>query len=433
MPRRIYAVATGQNQANLPPILSLASQGDCVVWLETPLARERRWAEGANAVLESRGIPYESIPIGDSQVRSPQAICELLLEERRRHPTAEPVFVLNGGQKHMVLGVGLARQQGRLMLVYSDVRPAQLWLLGPDDSEFRPASLENPLRLDEWLLANGLVILPGSLNHQLWPPAEARTQPARLGSDSAQAFKLPNVQDRIRGSERLCARWQDLIHKSLQNCGVRLPRDLVPQLAKALAAPQGSLLSSAEAFFRRCFEQALEEKATLGHWFEGEVSRALVEFLTGHPQLASVVVEARRGLVVARAGTPEQVFAEYDIALLLKNATLIHLECKAGTLEEKDMFARLAKLHEAGGLVAQQVVCVHFRAGDEVETRQSHQLLQQAERICRLSPNFRLLAHGAPGVPVEYNLDGTRYRYDNFQEGMRKLLEPYCPRELARS
>ncbi|MDQ7005481.1 MAG: hypothetical protein Q9N67_11410 [Ghiorsea sp.] len=40
------AISTGQQVANLPPILALADKHDRVLWLESDFARKAQWVNG---------------------------------------------------------------------------------------------------------------------------------------------------------------------------------------------------------------------------------------------------------------------------------------------------------------------------------------------------------------------------------------------------
>jgi hypothetical protein len=54
--RLFVALSTGQNIANLLPILELADADDRVMWLESATARDRGWSDGALGVLRARGL-----------------------------------------------------------------------------------------------------------------------------------------------------------------------------------------------------------------------------------------------------------------------------------------------------------------------------------------------------------------------------------------
>src|SRR5918999_4404185 len=77
-PRLFIVVSTGQNLANLPPILEYAKQGDAVLWVESLDAQRQRWSAGAREVLERYGLTNlpESVPVED--INDPVQIAQAL-------------------------------------------------------------------------------------------------------------------------------------------------------------------------------------------------------------------------------------------------------------------------------------------------------------------------------------------------------------------
>jgi hypothetical protein len=172
MSRTFYAIATGQNQANLPPILTLADpRQDHVVWLETPEARKRGWVEGSWLVLKAtRQIEQARLEVDDETIQSP--VCfERWLRERIKG-VDDPVFVLNGGLKQHTLGLDRAAlAAGNVTLVYSDLKPAALRILDPGAEAFRTEPLGNCLHMGEFLRLNGFE--PKNTTTRIWPGISA--------------------------------------------------------------------------------------------------------------------------------------------------------------------------------------------------------------------------------------------------------------------
>src|SRR5262249_5667173 len=58
--RLFVVVSTGQNVANLPPLLEHGEDSDQVVWVESAGARRAGWSQGARGVLARLG--FDTLP-----------------------------------------------------------------------------------------------------------------------------------------------------------------------------------------------------------------------------------------------------------------------------------------------------------------------------------------------------------------------------------
>ncbi len=127
------AVATGQNVANLPPVLQFAQRGDEVLWLESKQAADQDWAVGAIEVLRSRHVESRRAPI-NGNINDPKAVRQalegFLVDHHERY--RELNLVLNGGQKLTPFGLALAADYWRnqcdhpVRFLYGDDRPARV-------------------------------------------------------------------------------------------------------------------------------------------------------------------------------------------------------------------------------------------------------------------------------------------------------------------
>ncbi len=126
MSKRLFVVvSTGQNVANLPPLLEHAVPGDQVVWVESAEARRAFLSRGARSVLTRLGL--ERLP--DIEI---EEVDDLEALVARSEPTVRlarerglrPHLILNGGQK--LTPLGLLRAWGELdpVLLYGQDRPA---------------------------------------------------------------------------------------------------------------------------------------------------------------------------------------------------------------------------------------------------------------------------------------------------------------------
>ncbi len=100
-------VSTGQNVANLPPVLERANPGDLVLWVESAFAREKKWAVGARRVLA--GYKLEVLPgsIEVHDINAPDEVANACRPavEAWRGKGVRSVLVANGGLKLTPIGL----------------------------------------------------------------------------------------------------------------------------------------------------------------------------------------------------------------------------------------------------------------------------------------------------------------------------------------
>lgn len=98
-----------------------------------------------------------------------------------------------------------------------------------------------------------------------------------------------------------------------------------------------------------------EVKRQFGKWFEGAVANRVVDLLLNRPELAVPVVGVWCNVEIAIPESPEVVDSEFDIAILLCNATLLHIECKTRTPGREATYSQLARMRQVGGEAARMI------------------------------------------------------------------------------
>jgi hypothetical protein len=374
MVQRFYAFATARNHANLPPILTLAKPTDWVVWLETETAQAGGWSRRSSEVLERRGLRVDRIWIREEDVYAPNWMRDLLLKDIKRASDQQPFFVLTGGQKHSVLGFDRAATARGVPLVYSELPHAQLRVLQPQDQKFDKRRLENCLLLQDLLHDRGLQLLPNTSPRCVWPNGD------QDGLDVA-GF----------------GRFRDKTEKTFQ--------------ARQLAT------NETEA-----------GRKEFGAWFEGAVAHRIASFLSQSAD-PYPVTQVWQNACVSRIENPGVKFAEYDVLILMANAAVLHIEAKTGEIDEKDNFARVAKLTALGGDGATQILCgpLFTELPSKVVTK-CHRRRLRAERW-----KIRFLPYTADGQTSDYyavnqKQQRVQHRAASFEEELNKLLAPYRPR-----
>ncbi len=121
-------------------------------------------------------------------------------------------------------------------------------------------------------------------------------------------------------------------------------------LSKNYPSYQSKLISNYESLkgFYNKFLRALEitpvvptgENLGIGRVFEEATAARTIDFLKNNPDFQKIISEIWLNVKICNQKNPETVTAEYDVLILLKNAILLHLECKSGSFKQKDIDAR---------------------------------------------------------------------------------------------
>jgi hypothetical protein len=418
LPGRLFVVvSTGQNVANLPPLLEHAQAGDRVVWVESAEARKKGWSRGAKVVLARRGfealadIHVEEIDDLGALVTSSQAA----VEEARRQQL-RPHLILNGGQK--LTPQGLLRAWGHLdpVLLYGEQQPAvcKTYPATLDRAAQVHSYTRHTLDLPEILEASDHQIF-GSEGSQFWPgPLAADVAGEAYGLDPVYTAELHRghhlrrempAEDRLPGYPAVrqadasaVREWKQALLAPLRKRGLTMgeSEDGVFELIynRTLGLARAGALTLA-----RVGQVPLPQ---LGPAFERGVARRVHAWLqaVSHPAIQS----AWRGVKVASQRDPARVRAEFDVLLVLKSGVLWHLECKSFTADNKDLDARLFNLQQAGSQLARMVLCGPLYTGfvGEAWFAGQHDLRHRVEAL----RHFSFVPFTLPGQPESYVLEG---------------------------
>jgi len=443
------AVATGQNVANLPPMLQFAGRGDHVLWLESELAARQKWADGAIAVLEGREIHSHRAAIpGD--INEPLAVEKALSGWLADHggDFAELNIVLNGGQKLTPFGLALAARPWREQLgkpvrfLYGDDRPAQVQL-----REQHVGARVQTLAYDaaRMLSLEEVVRVAGREMESVSEPLDWRDPPAPdpYGSDAAFTA-LVHASAKGQDTEHAGLDWPGF--DSWSKGSKRLFNERITPILDALAGHSLSREAKFEAYPRlvrmiRQFEPrqpspspSKEDRARLreqGWWtengrqnvgarFERAVADRIRRFLAERPGLAEVIREVRLNAKVPGA--------EWDVVLVLVNGILLHLECKSWRVKKKDMDARMHVIQSASSRLARTFLVVPMfpEFAGESWFRVMHENFSRM-----LDIGIPVLAYTMEGSnpASEYRVPGLRGEFrwpEPFEQSLEKLLRPYA-------
>lgn len=468
------AVATGQNVANLPPILELAEPNDVVLWVESPTARSQSWAAGASSVLRQHELDVLEPAIQVDHLNDPAQLsraCQAwwLAQRGSYGQKCRLVLVMNGGTKLTPLGlwngfVDAGGEDGplpaeRIIAAYGNDRPAELWLFDSGvlaSPRIRPYQ-RHRLDVPDILRAAGYEVDGAGSPSKLWPrvslPAEIAGQ--RYGIDRAFTRELheehyrwsaveSNDDDGIPSfdqawnvlpEERLAgwkkSVWQ--IHRSMlrQEWPRQKDGSVDDWLRSGNTAQWKALYSqvknlAAETAVRIAKRHVALPAVRLGPCLEQAVARRTWEWLQqGHKR--EIVQSLWTNVAVQPAGARGPSSAEFDVMLALKNGILIHIECKTVTASRKDLQARLQNLQSAGSRLAQMAVCAPLFTEfvDETWFAPLHTLRSKISDAA----GFPVIPFTLPGQPPQYETMGTegtqRHSCPTFEEALENLLKPY--------
>lgn len=448
MNRRCFiAISTGQNIANVAPLLAVARPEDTVVFIETAEAARRGWTQPALDVLRTHGLTQLRPLRLDSN--DPADLYQAV--KQFSWPTGEKIIVGNGGTKPQSMALYEALRADAPAILYSLDRPCQLqWFEGGPAAAVRgEAYASTRLTLEDVLSLRGMRLhTPGQA---LWNEGGA-TQEARLraavnkgyGIEAAQTFVLHDAHHRFDAERRLTEppgplpRWAHIERAAPDEAA-----KFVRAYANALRLPPESLLPQAQAQISGLFnaaagiiERSLRPRSSLpsppplGEAFERALTSRLCRLLAGHDLPTEHILGIWRNIKIDSPKEPGVIQLEADLLILLKNGLMLAIEAKSHTAETKELDARLANLQRAGSQLARIIVCspLYTEAAQRDWFRTHHEFAQRVRRH-----GLSHLAYTLPGQAGRYTLptdavQTQEYTVEDFDTACRRLVLEYAPR-----
>lgn len=436
MPKLFVVVSTGQNVANLPPLLEHGRPGDRVGWVESNEALARKWSAGARSVLPRFGFVMVEPDILVQRINDPTEVAAACTGAvtRCRQEGWTPYLVLNGGQKLTPVGLTRAWESLQPMLLYGDERPAVCSVSRLNQPATVGPYTHHQLDLEDILTTSGHRFSENNAGCKLWPgPLPADIAGERYGLDAGFTTTLhQQMYDRhavTKGGELPQAA---AVRQMLPDRFTRWGNPIATWgLAHPQAPPGPGLLDGIFNGARRLLLDGREAQQRaglavpddrLGGCFEAAVARRVHGWLeaTRHPAIQS----AWFNIKVARNDHPTRNTAELDVVLVLRNGILWHLECKSAVADAKDLDARVLNLQKAGSLHARMAVCVPILTASATTSwfRQLHELKERITAHTQL----QVIPFTLPGQPGSYTLpDGTVKECPTFEEELGRQLQGY--------
>jgi hypothetical protein len=432
-PGKIYvALSTGQNIANLLPILELYAPGDRVVWIESAFAHDRGWTLGPSQVLNQRGIPHETVTCADDD---PDTLHRALFNRFEREDLGKVRLIANGGTKLQMLAAFRALSNHLDEVLYGQ-HPACLLERYPQGRlapVARTPYFRHQLQLEELIACNGMEIVDGR-QECIWPgeplplgafgadPAYTQDCYSRLWSwvkthAPAPGAKLLPYSEAVNLAPKQAAL---LLENIRDSCQLGANATIKHAKAKAIYHSAGKLDQEA----RRALPTPTngEHIPDIGQEFERATAARLVNWLINDEQFHGVVQSVWRNVHIRKQGAND-IKAELDIALLLKNGVLLHLECKSWDATRKDLDARFSTLRDIASQLAKLVICLP--SFPTLEEAAWHQALIRNVQMIADWKQYPTIKFTLPGAPDD---DGM-----TFEDNLRKWLTPYLPRANKQS
>jgi hypothetical protein len=457
-------VSTGQNVANLPPVLECANAGDCVLWIESDEARQKNWSAGSRGVLERQGLLNHRDAVEIDDINDPVQVAERLRPALAGFGAGH-VFnlVANGGPKLTPIGMLNACRGLPSRLLYGNPQPAELWIFdgGMERAPEKRPYTRHRLDLPDILAAGHLVPLasaplpldgapiaipPGygrdaestgrihAQYHRYYQPAtDSQALEARFGEIQAL---LQNGELRADAYDTWLKALVPLFQSGFSQ-GINQPGSPVPSgadIAKAWRAKPRFIaaLYYATGKFAKTAARAKAKAGAnfdapdLGQVFEQAVAARLLAHLQASPGLKGVIQSVWKNVKIAQAASPQTVAAEWDIVIVLTSGIVLSIECKSFSVEQKDWDARLLNLLRAGSQ-AKMLICGPLYTGFAAEPwfAAMHTLKE------RVGKDF--LPFTLPGQAEEYAVAGGRggkrhYACPSFESALDRALAGYVPR-----
>lgn len=400
------ALSTKQNIANILPILELAEPGDRVLWIESERARKENWSDGACDVLRRYGLSdIETLPVNDDPVSIQQAL--------KNHPalqssTVAVKLVANGGTKLQMLATSKALN-GRIdELLYNQDHVCVLERYGyrhgqPETVELMPYQ-NRGVDLEDMLTCNNKKILGNA--EQIWPCASPELP--LYGRDVDYTSKRHqriwewvkarplcpepafSYEDAVRISPE---KRQSFLKAMLDCCGLPKIQNEDHYLKKIYEAAHRL---DADAWKKQPKRASDEEAPNVGKDLENAVAARVVHWINQKPDFATMIHSIWRNVKITPLHN-NKVEAELDVALLLKNGRLLHLECKAFDAPLKDMNSRYAVLQRSSSQIAKMAICIPFFA--PLSDLEWHQDIAKNANKIREWEQFKLLEFTFPEQP----------------------------------
>jgi hypothetical protein len=166
--------------------------------------------------------------------------------------------------------------------------------------------------------------------------------------------------------------------------------------------------------------------AKIGPIFEKVVKNKIYRLLEQTAGFNGIVYQAAAGIEIfsTTSGAP---YAEFDILLVLKNAILIHLECKSYEASIKDMNARIITLQNSTSNLAQMLITapIYTKQKDDQKNDWVAGVIKLKNNMDNIK-SLTFVPFTLNDQPTEYTATtGITYDIPDFADSLQQILKKY--------
>jgi hypothetical protein len=479
-------ISTGQNVANFIPIREMGKPGDKVLIVDSDTARARNLTNPLVQQLLSCGFEIlESLKVTDLELVQVYPL-SLKLEEilRQTQSDSETVyFYFNGGQKMAALGMYEVAQKLNSVLVYLDYPAIRLIVTDSRQQSIQFKAITHDIHLPDLLSFHNTKIsekserikrLSRSDIRQYQPDAvlDSFYQDAELVrgilktmwfaqnyEENLDKFVIPG-DFKVIGRQQFEEQLQQYLRKQIPQSPFYKYIDQNPNSTEYQRVFNFLFEFGKNAFskYPKLVEQFHQQEITvqisnaekqklveigwlkpdtdpravirtdvlerLGPFFEKVVENRFLLFLKNNPPILDLISEIWTNVKFEATENPGKHSGEYDILILLKSGVLISLECKTYRFEEKDMFARVARLVRRSGLLNEQWASLMMFTDESLVQETNVDTYLNLQKL-----GIPLIPFGLQGQPdsLLYGKMEEPVKVPDFEMALQKNFAKYLP------
>ncbi len=164
-------------------------------------------------------------------------------------------------------------------------------------------------------------------------------------------------------------------------------------------------------------------KRRLGEFFEKMVAYRFFRFLNSHPEFKNVISEIWLNYPIRKMSAQHREFMEGDIFIVLKNATIIYLECKTFRVTEQDIFSKMERFHQVSGFVNKSYLVLPVFTDWPIEEKEYANVFNVFENLSRAG--IEVVPFNGISQNKKLKIKDREIEIESFEEKLAKIFKPY--------